>query len=95
MSIFNHDAFDWFCLQKLIILFPPAKYDFNNSVSLYAFASKAATIAVIVGHCSNDLEIFIDRNFRASILSFSALRKLIIAFPYFLVTLGEGASQVD
>jgi len=31
------------CLQALIILFPPAKYDFNNSVSLNAFASKAAT----------------------------------------------------
>jgi len=28
---------------------PPAKYDFNNSVKLVAFASKAATNAVIVG----------------------------------------------
>ena len=94
-QIFNDDVFGRFCLQNLIILFPPAKYDFNNSVSLNAFASKAATIAVIVGHCSNDLEFFIDRNFRASILSFSALRKLINAFPFFFVRLGEGASQVD
>ena len=54
------------CLQKLIILFPPAKYDFNF-VSLNAFVSKAATSAVIVGHSSNDLKFFIDLTFRASI----------------------------
>jgi len=30
----------------------PAKYDFNNSVSLNIFASNAATIAVIAGHSS-------------------------------------------
>jgi len=37
------------CLWKLIILFPPAKYDFNNPVSLNVFASKAITNAVILG----------------------------------------------
>jgi len=51
------------CLQKLIIQFPPDKYDFHNSVSLNVVASKAATSAVIVGHSSNDLEFFIDRIF--------------------------------
>jgi len=78
------------CLQKLIILFLPAKSDFDDSVSLNVFASKAATSAVIVGHSSNDLELFIDRTFRASISTFSALRKLINAFAFFLVTVGEG-----
>jgi len=40
---------------KIKILFPPAKRDFNNSMSLTAFEPKAATSAVIVGHSSNDL----------------------------------------
>jgi len=83
------------CLQKLIILFRPAKYDFNNFVSLNAFASKAATSAVIVGHSSNHLEFFIDRTFGASTSSFSAKLKLNSAFPFFLVTAGKGALQVD
>jgi len=47
------------CPQKLIILFPPAKCDFNDSVSLNAFALKAATSAVIVEHSSNDLEFLL------------------------------------
>ena len=42
-----------------MILFPPAKYDFNNSVSLNAFASKAATNAMIMGHSSNDLKFLL------------------------------------
>jgi len=37
------------CLWQLIILFPPAKWDSNNSVQFNAFASKAATNAVIRG----------------------------------------------
>ena len=76
-----------------IILFPPAKYDFNNSVSWNACASKVATSAVIVGHSSNDLEFFIDRTFRASTSSFSD--KLELIFPFFLVKMGEGASKLD
>ena len=79
----------------MIILFLPAKYDFNNSVPLNAFASKAATNAVIVGHSSNNLEFFIDHNFRAFKSSFSAKLKLNSASPFFLVTVGEGASYVD
>jgi len=47
-----------------MILFPPAKYDFNNSVYLNVFVSKAATSAVVVEHCSHDLESFIDSAFR-------------------------------
>jgi len=82
-------------LPAKIILFPPAKYDFNNSVSLNAFASKAATSPVIVGHSSNDLQFFTDRTFRASTSSFSAKLKLNSALPFFLVTVGEGVSQVD
>jgi len=76
-----------------IILFPPAKYDFNNSVSFNACASKVATSAVIAGHSSNDLEFFIDRTFRAPTSSFSD--KLELIFPFFVVTVGKGASQVD
>ena len=43
-----------------MILFQPAKYDFNNSVSLNVFVSKAAPIVVIVGHSDHDLESFND-----------------------------------
>ena len=43
------------------------------------------------GHSSNDLKLFTDRTFRAS---FSAFRKLIDAFHFFLATVGVGASQV-
>jgi len=62
---------------------------------LNAFASKAATSAVIVGHFSIDLKFFIDRTCRASTLSFSVKLKLNSAFPFLLVTVGEGASEVD
>jgi len=50
VKVFKCEDFGWFAcgLWQLIILFPPARYDFNNSVSLNAFASKAATNAVIV-----------------------------------------------
>jgi len=83
------------CLQKLIILFLPAKHDLNNSVSLNAFASKAATSIVIVEHSSNDLETVIDHTFTASISPFLVLQKLIKAFLFFLVTVGEGSSHLD
>jgi len=46
-------------IAKIKILFPPAKHDFNNSMSLTAFWSKAATSAVIVGHSSNDLQFLL------------------------------------
>ena len=51
VKVFNCGDFGWFdCrMWHLIILFPPAKYYFNNSVSLNAFVLKAATNAVIVG----------------------------------------------
>jgi len=75
------------CLQKLMILFTPAKYGYNNSVSLNAFASKAASSSLIVGHSSNDLQIFIDRTFRASTSSFSAKHKLNSVFQFFFVRL--------
>ena len=44
-------------LSKLIIVFPPARHDFHNSVSLNAFVSKVATSVVIVGQFSKDLQI--------------------------------------
>ena len=47
------------------------------------------------GHSSNDLQLFIGRAFRASTSSFSAKLKLNSAFPFFLVTAGEGTSQGD
>jgi len=64
-------------------------------MSLNAFASKAATSAVIMGHSSNDLEFFIDHAFRASTLSFSAMLKLYGTFPFFRVTVEEEASQMN
>jgi len=79
----------------LIILFPPAKHDFNNYLLLQAFALKAAIRAVIVVHSSNDLSFFIDRTFRGSTSSFLDKLKLNSALPFFLATVGEGASQVD
>jgi len=48
-QIFKLWRFRLVCLWQLIILFPPAKWDFNNSVQFNALASKAATNAVIVG----------------------------------------------
>ena len=48
-QIFQLWGFRLVCLWQLIVLFPPARYYFNNSVSLNAFASKAAINAVIVG----------------------------------------------
>jgi len=62
---------------------PATQYECISFVSLNALASKAATSAVIVGHSSKDLENFIDRTFRASISSCSALRNLIKVFPFF------------
>jgi len=76
-QIFNRDVFGWF------ILFPPATYDFNNSLSLNASTSKAAKIAVVLEHCSRICKLFIDRSFRTSILSFSALHKFINGFSFF------------
>jgi len=47
---------------------PPAKHDFNNSVSLNDFASKAATSAVILEYSSKDLQIiFLTVLFTASV----------------------------
>ena len=68
---------------SLKILFPLAKHDFHNSMPLNAFASKAATNTVIAGLSSKDLEFFIERIRRASISSFSALRKSINVFLFF------------
>jgi len=47
-QIFQLRRFRLVCLWQLIILFPPAKHDFNNSVQFNALASKAATNAVII-----------------------------------------------
>jgi len=56
-QVINRDVFGWFIEIKKM-MFPPTKHDFNNSVSLNAFVSNAATSAVIAGHSSNDLEFF-------------------------------------
>jgi len=48
-QIFQLWRFRLVCLWQSIILFPPAKWDFNKSVQFCAFTSKAATDAVIVG----------------------------------------------
>ena len=46
---FNCGDFGWFAFGSLSILFPPAKWDFNNSLQYNAVASKAATNTVMVG----------------------------------------------
>jgi len=76
-SIFKAWRFLLVGLWRLKILLPPGKHDFYNSVSLNAFASKAVTNAVIVGNSSKNLKFLVDRSWRASKLSFSALRKWI------------------
>ena len=48
-QIFQLWRFRLVCLWQLIILFPPAKEDYNNSVQFNAFASKASTSAEIAG----------------------------------------------
>jgi len=48
VKYFNCGDFGWFACGGLMNLFPPAKQDFNNSVQFNAFASKAATSAVIM-----------------------------------------------
>jgi len=53
--------------------------DVNNSVSLNAFTSKAATSAVIVMICNFLLTVLLERQYR----HFSSLRKFINAFPLF------------
>ena len=54
-------AFCLVCLWKLIILFPPAKYDFNAFVSLNASVSKANNKRSDRGEPSSyDLKFFID-----------------------------------
>jgi len=42
---------------EIKILFPLTTHHFHDSVSLNAFASKAATNAVVVRHSSMDLQI--------------------------------------
>ena len=44
---------------QIKILFPRGKHDFNNSRSLAAFESKAATSAVVVRHSINDLQFLL------------------------------------
>ena len=56
--------------------------DFNNSVSLNTFASKAATRAVFVGHSSNDLEFVIDRTFRAGVTKLRPTGQIRPAKPF-------------
>ena len=59
-QIYNRGAFGWFSqLRKVKILFPPPEDDCNNSVSLNAFASKAATVAMIVGYYSRFYKLFL------------------------------------
>ena len=57
------------CLWQLIILFPPAKYGFNNSESLNAFASKAATNAVMVGTLRQQKAVMVGSNGRRGLTS--------------------------
>jgi len=46
-------------------------------------------------HSGDDLQLFIDRTFRVSMSSSSALRKLINAFLFSFGSVGDGALQVD
>jgi len=86
-QIFQLWRFRLVCLWKLILLFPPAKYDLNNSVVIERFCVEGSNKRSDRGHSSNDLEFFTDRTFRAS---FSAFRKLINAVPFFPRNSGRG-----
>jgi len=96
VKYFNRGIFGLFCLWKLLILFPPAKYDFNDPVSLNAFASKAATSAVILGHSSNVSQIFLlyIQSVNSVFANLSTLFHFPTLFHFFFVAIGEGASQV-
>jgi len=89
------------CVKYLIVTFPvglPAKIDNTVPASQVRFQQFRAIEHFCVegsnkrgdrGHYSKDLELFIDRTFRASTSSFSAKLKLNSAFPFFLVTVCE------
>jgi len=72
---------------------PTSQAPFQQFRVIELFCVKVAASAMIVVHSSNVLEIFTERTYRASISSVSALRKLTF-FHFFLVTVGEGASQM-
>jgi len=62
---------------------PASQVRFQRFGVIEAFASMAETSAVIVGRSNNDLEFLLIVLLKATISSFSALRKLINAFPLF------------
>jgi len=95
------------CVNYLTMIFPvslPAKIGnlvpasqvrFQQFRAIEPFCVEGSNKRGDRGDSSNDLEFFIDRIFRASTSSFSAKLKPNSAFPFCLVTVREGASQVD
>jgi len=49
IGVFPHYIYYSISIWQLIILFPPANRDSNNSVQFNAFASKAAKNTVVMG----------------------------------------------
>ena len=74
---------------EIKIPFPLAKHDFNNSVSLIVFESKA-TSAVIVGHSGNGLQFLLSVDLERQFLHFRICANWLTLFHFFLVTVGEG-----
>ena len=72
---------------------PTSQAPFQQFRVIELFCVKVAASAMIVVHSSNVLKIFTERTYRASMSSVSTLRKLTF-FHFFLVTVGEGASQM-
>jgi len=54
---------------EIKIPFPLAKHDFNNSVSLIVFESKATSV-VIVGHSGNGLQFLLSVDLERQFLHF-------------------------
>jgi len=73
-------------------LVPASQVGFQQFHAIERFCVEGNNKRSDRGHSSNDLEFFTDRTFRAS---FSAFRKLIDAFYFFLATMRQGGSQVD
>jgi len=89
-QIFTCGLFGWFPCWDFKNPDPARQLRFQQFRVIERFCVKGSPSAVIVGHSSNDLEIFIERSWRATILQFSALRKLINTFPFLPRNSGRG-----
>jgi len=98
VKYFNWGVFNWFaCGSYNLVPAIPQKRSMipKHSVSLNAFASNAATSAVILGHTSIDLKFSLTVLLERRYLHYRPFRNLIKAFPFFPRNSGREASQVN